>query len=191
MRECCCGVDHRRPEQFEDCLRRAAYHEAGHALALCLVYLSDPEKDSMLLNCLTISLETREGGRFPLPEGQMADPWTDALIQLGGPAAEELMYAGEVRKHHSADEDWLRAERLLRNLGMRRQVGDAFEIAKELLHHHRTILEALTQDLLQCDALTGARVWEVVATSLGEDAPPVPVHSQTRDARSRELAHPT
>jgi hypothetical protein len=162
-------------QQLNKCRERGAYQEAGHALALCLVWFSGREKDDHLLRCLTIDLQSPRGSRFPLPEGSVTDPWTDALIQLAGLAAEDVACGERLLQDLWATEDWKRAERLLRGIGMRDHTATAFLAAKALLGQHRCALDALGRALLKRQILSGPHIWALVQATLIEGTEPAGV----------------
>ena len=103
----------------------------------------------------------------------MTDPWTDALIQLGGLAAEDVACGERLLQDLCATEDWKRAERLLRGSGMRDHTARAFHTAKALLGQHRCALDALGDALLKRQILSGPHIWSLVQTTLIEGTEPL------------------
>lgn len=143
----------------DDLRQRAAYHEAGHALVFCLTYFADcDEGDDRVFECLVIDGLQGASGMIPYLQGEKRDPWKDALVHLGGHAAEDVAFGEHLDHYQGAQDDWRKAERLLRKLGMYDHARDAFQIARELLSHNRAVLDAMARALLERGALDGERI---------------------------------
>lgn len=159
--ECALDICPGGGDQLESCRVRAAWHETGHALVLCRVYASEAARDKLLFGSLLVDLGSWAARGFPLPEAWESDAWKDALIQLGGVAAESIVFGGWGSRPLELTEDGARARRLLRALSLDGHLTDALSITRELLDHHRPALEAIAPVLLSRGAVTGFQVWDL------------------------------
>ena len=159
MRGCHLAVCPGGPGQYLDCKERSAFHEAGHALLLCLVQTrSHDSSQSSPLTGLTFGYGCSNGGGLALPDATACDPWHDALVLLGGPAADTVLYGCPPPEDH---EDCARAKRLLANLGARVDFSDAFAATVELAQHHRGLLEVFKRALEPRGILSGSDMWRL------------------------------
>lgn len=169
MRECHLGTCAGGAEQFEECRTRAAFHEAGHGLLVCLISAAAGESAKPSLATLTLGIGPGATGCLALPEAAGGSPWHDALVLLGGPAADAVLN-GEPPTEDG--EDWSRSARLLRQLKVRVDTGEAFGAAEELVRHHRGVLETIAQALLRRGVLLGSELWRLFMASREEDWKP-------------------
>lgn len=165
MRECHLGACPGRNEQYLDCRKRSAYHEAGHALLQCLVAAQAESDRAALPADLTFGYGYFAKGGAGRLENEADNPWNDVLVLLGGPAADAVVYR-DLPLEMSGD--CARAERLLQGMQLRLDVADVFEATKELVEHHRGLLEALMGAVYPRGFLAGSDMWRLFQTSLHE-----------------------
>ena len=162
-----------------------AYHEAGHALVSYLV--DSPDKVSRI----SIIPSTSGAAGFtmfvPGTEGDSGLHSKDRLeselkVLLGGRVAEEVVF-GNKKITTGAYDDIRRAKGLCHNLvedyGMSDNIvfnendskNKAVEILNksyiatvELLSLHRTMLDVITEELLEKKEITGSRFYEIVGS---------------------------
>lgn len=159
-----------RNEQFLEARKRSAYHEAGHALLECLVAERAASDGTDLSAGGPFGHGNPPDVRLDFPEGKTDDPWSDALVLLGGPAAEAVIYSRDVPPEQSGD--CSRAERLLYRLEVRFDFADVFAATKELVEHHRGLLEALMGAIYPRGSLSGSDMWRLFQSSLREPQEP-------------------
>lgn len=166
MRECHVDRCPGSVEQFAECEKRAAYHEAGHGLLVCLVASGLGEGPQSSLATLTLGIGANGDGGLALPEGSRGTPWHDALVLLGGPASDAVIHG---QQPSGSGPDWSRSSRLLQQLDVRVDVADAFAVAEELVRHHRDVLEELADTMARRPIVLGSEVWRLVQASRQEE----------------------
>ncbi len=160
---CPCGAMHPTQAERELCLRRAACHEAGHALTYCLVFAEECRQRGVRPPPLALTAGP-DAMAFP---GKNPNPWKEALVWFGGSAAEDLLFGERLQPGPEGQEDWRRAERCLRAIGRYELARDAFLVVRDLLDHNRRALAALATAVEARGELTGEQAWNLV-----EDNPP-------------------
>jgi len=145
-------------EQFQDCLRRSACHEAGHALLVCLVAAAAGNGSRRVLPRLVFTLGKASVGELGLPEATGENPWNDALVLLGGAAADAEAHRQRIGE---SDPDCVRAQRLLTAAGVGIGLTDALSLARELVAHHRRVLNKIAAALAHRGALVGSEAWAI------------------------------
>ncbi len=163
MRECHLSVCPGQADQFTECRERAACHEAGHGLLVCVIASANGLGRQSALATLMSGYAV--DGCFALPEGMADDPWNDSLVLLGGPAADLVVHGQKPREE---GEDWRRAERLLRCTRVPMNVVDVFAATRELVEHHRSVLQAIAATLVERGAVSGTQMWQAFTSSLNE-----------------------
>lgn len=158
MRTCHLGTCPGDSEQFAECRRRDACHEAGHALVVCLVAATGARRCKVTLTEFIFGTGAPGKASLALPEENADTPWNDALVLLGGPAADAEIY-GQVAR--GDDDDCVRAKRLLRAAGERLDLFDALSVTRELVAHHVEILQTLAGEVLRKGRLLGSEAWQL------------------------------
>lgn len=145
-------------EQFLDCRRRSACHEAGHALIVCLVTAKAPDRHGPGLARLVFGFAGPTAGEFSLPEETADSPWFDALMLLGGCAADAEMY-GQATSEDGGD--WARAKRLLEGTTLGPGPADALSVTRRLIARHQGALKTITGEVLRKGMVVGSEAWKL------------------------------
>lgn len=149
-------------ERYPDSKKRSAYHEAGHSLLLCLVTWKKTPDQRAPFAGLIFGHDCSVGSGLSLPE-DVTDPWNDAQVLLGGPAADVIVYGDTPSEKH---EDCVRANRLLRGMRVRIKVADAFAVTRDLVQRHRDLLETFMDAFHSRGVIIGNDIWRLFEDNL-------------------------
>jgi len=168
LRVCHLGACPGGLEQFLECRQRSACHEAGHALLLCLVAATGGNRSRVALPRLIFGLGSVSDGDLALPEETADNPWNDALVLLGGPAADAEVHGQAIPQD---GEDCARAKRLLESANMGLGLADALSVTRELVAHHAGVLQTITLELLRRGTLVGSEAWRLFQEARRDSSP--------------------
>jgi len=158
LRTCHLDVCSGGAEQFQECRRRSADHEGGHALLACLVAASGGRRTVAALTRCVFGWGAPLLGEFTLSEERVPDPWNDALVLLGGPASDAHLHGQQIS---AEDPDCSRAQRLLKSAGLGLGLTDALALARELVAHHHGVMQKMADAIAIRVALVGSEAWEL------------------------------
>lgn len=172
MDRCCCGAPEPTPKHVRECRRRGAYHLSGHVVAACVVDPTTAPSGPPPVQGFTIAPGAYAEARLPIVEGTLSSPWQEVLVRLAGHAAEDIALGEQLSHQCASGEDWRLAERLLRSVDLYEHARDAFAIVKELLTHHRALLDAVAEALLQRGTLSPTQVGAILRACRKPDPGP-------------------